>query len=388
MKQALAFNAVALFFLSFLMSANGNVLPQLFFQRTYPEQKVFLLSLALLLSTVASTAGVFFARRTLMGAATGVLGLLATTGAMALLLTTQGREAYIALLLLIQFGDNYLLNQLDRAATAFAGEAQRKLHDVLGNVARLLGMLVGPAFFTLAYGRSSLLTGTVVALGLLASLGAWMLLAGRRREAEATQEAAPVPLEARDRRLFYYAASVYASLYLFAGNLIYLLRDVLTIPEAETRGGLTIVAVFASALLVNALAGVWRRSPSVAGRLNWLLLGLPAAILFVCAGLLAIGVRVPYSSFLTISCLVGASYGGFLLELRGYTSLGARAGKAALLTWFNNMANVSALIAFGLMFLLAAAGAKGDYFWTLCLIAGLPAMGALFLVAVARTRPA
>ena len=40
---ALTLGAVALFFLSFLMSGNANVLPQLFYQRFYPEQKVLLL---------------------------------------------------------------------------------------------------------------------------------------------------------------------------------------------------------------------------------------------------------------------------------------------------------------------------------------------------------
>jgi hypothetical protein len=102
----------------------------------------------------------------------------------------------------------------------------------------------------------------------------------------------------------------------------------------------------------------------------------------------AIGVRAPFWVFALGASGLGAAYGGFLLELRDYVSRAVRdEGKRALLTWFNNMANVSALIAFGLMMTLAAVRANapgGPYFWTLCLIAALPlAGGALLLLAAA-----
>ncbi len=62
-KSTLALGAFALFFLSFLMSGNGNALPQVFFQHYYPEQKTLLLSIALLSSTIAAVTGILLSRR-------------------------------------------------------------------------------------------------------------------------------------------------------------------------------------------------------------------------------------------------------------------------------------------------------------------------------------
>ena len=54
--------AAAMWVLSFVMSSNGNVLPQLYFQRNAPGQKLAWLAGSLLCATVASLAGVLASR--------------------------------------------------------------------------------------------------------------------------------------------------------------------------------------------------------------------------------------------------------------------------------------------------------------------------------------
>jgi hypothetical protein len=89
---------------------------------------------------------------------------------------------------------------------------------------------------------------------------------------------------------------------------------------------------------------------------------------------------------------IGASYGLFILETREYASSGARHGKRGLVTLLNNIANLSALLAFGLMVPIAAleSGAGGSAFASLlALIGGLPivALPLLLRVAVPRDAP-
>jgi hypothetical protein len=139
-----------LFFLSFVMSGNGNAVPQLFFQRFYPEQKTVLLSASLLASTLAATAAVVLSRRHRLSQRALITAMLATVmGALALYLTRNG-PVFIAIIVLVQFAVNYLTNQLDHASIARAG-ALRRVNDAAGVLARLCGMLGAPAFFTALY---------------------------------------------------------------------------------------------------------------------------------------------------------------------------------------------------------------------------------------------
>lgn len=375
----LVLHAVTLFFLTFLMSGNANVLPQLFFQRYYAEQKVLLLAVSLLLATVAGTLGVLSSRRRRASQGAVLLGLAAVLAAAASLFSLTWHVGYIALTVAIQFGDNYLINQLDHAAVARVDESRRRLNDVLGNVARLLGMLAAPAFFTTFYAQRAVLLAGIGLPGLLALGGAMNLLASAGERERVDAKSAAGEAGRADRLLFGYAVSVYAALYLFAANMIYLLRDLLLYPNAEVRGGRTIVVVFACALAMNAaMAAVRRGTASV----RWLQLAAPALVLMVVASLLAAGVRSSFAIFLAGSGAVGAGHGAFLLEIREYTSRAAQQGRTVLLTWFNNTANVSALIAFALMVVLAVLHAP--YAWTLWLIALLPAGGLALLMSARR----
>jgi MFS family permease len=380
-KSTLALSAFALFFLSFLMSGNGNALPQVFFQRGYPEQKTLLLSIALLSSTIAAITGILVSRR-IRPRRTAVAIMIMVTAALAeALLSASSVAHFILCLVLVQFTDNFLLNQIDHAAVDRAGEL-RGFNDGAGNSARLLGMLSAPAFFT-GFAGNALLEKTVVAvLGAVAMIGCLRLFRLSplpETHARIEQElSVPDPV---DRLVFGYAITVYAALYLFAANMIYLLKDLFQLPGAETRGGAAIVTVFVSALAANAAVAAARRSLHNTGgrKLRTPALALPAIALIVAAGLILTGVQVGYSLCLAATVVIGICYGVFLWEIRDYSSRAAKQGKTALLSWFNNMANISSLFAFGLMLALASVRPDAYYRWLMSAIAVLPATGLILL---------
>ncbi len=385
-RAALALGAASLFFLSFLMSGSANVLPQLFYQSFYPANKSILVASTLFLSTVSALLGVAASKRRSAGKATVLSGLAIAICAAVALLSIQQAALYIALICVLQFVDNFLLNQVDHAAVARTTKQTRGFNDVVGNISRLLGMLAAPAFFTTFFGNQAVLLAVAAVLGVVACCGAFALFRAGSVEVAAVDRTVSSPLDSADRLLFGYAISVYVALYLFAANMIYLLRDLLKMPEAELRGGRAIVAVFIAAAVVNVLAGARRPTRRPETR-SLAALCSPAFALLLSGGLLAFGVRPSFSVFLLFSVLVGGTYGLFLLELRGYVSWGAREeGKTLLLTRFNNMANVSAALAFGLMIALAVAKSQTPgslYIWTLGLIGGVPVSG-LFLLWSAR----
>jgi len=385
-KSTLTLGAFALFFLSFLMSGNGNALPQVFFQHYYPEQKTLLLSIALLSSTIAAVIGIQLSRRVHARRIAVAISILLTAAITEALLSVSTATQFITCLVLVQFADNFLLNRIDHAAVARAGEL-RGFNDGAGTAARLLGMLSAPAFFTVFADNSLVKMSVIAVLGIAAMAGCLRLFRlqplSESKKQPSAELTVPTPI---DWLVFAYAIAVYAALYLFAANMIYLLKDLLHIPGAETRGGVAIVTVFFSALVTNGAVAMTTRS-SRQTRLRAVALALPALALIAAAGLILGGIQADYSLCLAACVAIGVSYGIFLWEMRDYSTSAAKQGKTVLLSWFNNMANISSLLAFGLMLALASGNPDAYYLWLMSAIVTVLASGLVALCFAAALKP-
>ena len=373
-------HASSLLVLSFLMSANGTVLPQLFYQRHHEGQKVLLLALCLFTATLFATSGVLASRRGGLRRGPALAAVVATLAAESALFVVTSAVAYAALNALAQLGANFLMNHLDQAATARAGAGGRRLADAVGNAARLIGMLAAPAFFTAFHARPGALGGALAAgLALTSASVVSALSRPTQRRAPGVEVAPTTPLPRADRLLFAYVVTIYVALYLFAANMIYLLRDVARIASAERRGGLVIVIVFAGALVSGA---VYQAAVGPSRDLRAGALGAPVIPLALAAAALFARAVPSFEVILTGAVIVGASYGVFLAEVRDRAS---RGGDPRLLTLFNNVGNLSALGAAAAMAMIAATAGSGPvYPRLLALIGGLPIV-ALPLLFAARS---
>jgi hypothetical protein len=385
-REGLLFGAFAIFFLAFVMSGNANAIPQMFFQRFYPHQKNLLLSISLLLATVAGTLAVILSKRFRLSTSQLLTAML-TTVIVTLLLYSTGRvPLFIGAIVVIQFAVFYLTNLLDYASVARAGTL-RGFNDAAGVIARLFGTLSAPAFFPSFYDNKVIALSCSGFLGVLAIIGAARLLRMPvlLDRAEAAGDNAEKSPDRTDQLFFSFAVSIYISLTLFGANMFYLLRDRLHIAHAETRGGMAIAAMFVCAIVFNSLVALLhrRRAESRNRLIRMGPLALPAVMLCIFGMVIGVGLPITYELFLTGACLLGAAYGVFVWEVRDYTSRGAQhEGKSTLVTWFNNIGNVSALIAFGLMLAFAAhraAAAAGYYLKITSAISCAPILGLLLL---------
>jgi hypothetical protein len=377
-----AFHAAGLFVTSWLMSANANVVPQLFFQRHEADRKVLYLAACLVAGTLAAIAGVLASRRFAVSRAGALAILGATAAAEGGLFLVSGPLAFGALAAAAQLGSNFLTNHLDHAAAHAAGVERRRFQDGASNALRLLGMLVAPLFFALYFDRLAIVGGALAVTTALAFASTSSLLrAGDHAVADSASRPEGRPLEARDRLVFAFVVALYVALYLFAGNLIYLLRDVVRLPGAEEKGGLAILVNFAAALVANALTTLARRAEP--GRVRRVAILAPVPLLAITTALLASGVPLTFAHVVVGCAGVGGSYGVFLAEVREYASWGARAeGKDALLSLYNNMGNMSSLLAYSALAAIAALRPGDATYGPLLLVIGaLPAMAtpALFL---------
>lgn len=390
-RARVGLHAVGIMVMSFVMSANANGLPQLFFQRRHEERKVLFLAACLLCCTLASIAGVLASRRARASAA-GVLGLLVATIAIEDgLFVVEGAARYIALAALAQLGVNYLVNHLDHAGANGAGLAHRRLHDASSTAARLVGMLAAPLVVTRLDGRPFALGVTFTAVGVGALIAVALTIGGDRSATPTAIHAEPRPLDRGDWLFFGQAVSVYVGLYLLAANLIYVLRDVVHLPDAALRAGSTMVLAFLSALVASAAAAALSaraRAKAAGPRASRLVAPV------VCLALAALGLarvaNITLAEVYAGAIVVGVSYGVFLAEVRDHASRGAREhGKTGLLTLFNNIGKLSSLVAFVAMLLIAVlqrgAASQG---YVLRLVGALPIVGIPLLVAATRARRA
>lgn len=383
----LLFGGFAIFFLAFVMSGNNNAVPQLFFQRFYPHQKTLLLSISLLLATVAATVAVALSKRYRLSTSHLILGMLTMVGATLMLYFTHEGPLFIVVMVVVQFAVLYLTNLLDYASVARAG-ALRGFNDGAGVLARLAGTLGAPLFFPAFYDDKAIALLCAGLLGLLATIGAAMLLfmPVLQESVEATTGNAEKSPDRADQMFFAFAASIYVSLMLFGANMIYLLKDRLHIARAETRGGMVIAAMFVCAIIFNSLFAVLHRGRTAIRPREVRVAPLtpPAVLLGIFGVIIGLGAPLTYPIFLIGACILGASYGIFVWEVRDYTSRGAQhQGKSALLTWFNNIGNISALIAFALMvtFAIHRAAAPAAYYLEITsAISCTPMLGLLLLI--------
>jgi hypothetical protein len=144
--------------------------------------------------------------------------------------------------------------------------------------------------------------------------------------------------------------------------------------------------MFVCAIVFNSLVAILhrRRTGFRSRQIRIGPLALPAVLLCFFGIIIGMGLPLTYAMFLTGACALGASYGIFSWEVRDYTSRGAQhEGKSALLSWFNNIGNISALVAFGLMVAFAAnrAAAPGGYYVEITsAISCTPVLGLFLLI--------
>ena len=121
-RVGLLFGAFTLFFLSFVICGDVNSVPQLFFQRFYPDRKTLLLSAGLFASTIAATFAVMLSRKYQLSPRALVTAMLASVAGTLILYSTSSGALFLLTLVTIHFAANYLTNQLDNASVVRAGE--------------------------------------------------------------------------------------------------------------------------------------------------------------------------------------------------------------------------------------------------------------------------
>lgn len=365
-----------LLYLSFVVSGLINVAAQSFFARTVPDQKQIWLAATLLLGTFASMGGVALARRAGFPGRPAVTGAAVACSVTALVwwglyLDLDSILLYIGLHVAARALANFATQEIDRRAVALAGATFRQQNDRVGTGLRFAGMLLGPLWFGLFPGAGfptaivlgALTLATVITLREVAAAPPLPL-------PPAVAAAAGSGLGAAERVLVAAAVIIYASYYLLASNIVYVLSDLQGRADSTSFGGLLITIVYGSAILGTVVsAPLARRGLG----LQWMLIA-PAMMVGTGLSLRSRLMTLPFIVY-PGTVLLGLGFALFLLSFREHVTREAQRGEAAWISIYNNLGNTSAVLGFGSMLTLVAAGRALGIRYGLLLSAGVAALG-------------
>lgn len=345
-------------FFAFAASAYVNVVPQIVFARSAPAAKSLWLSATLLVGTFASMAAVEVARRVGYGARPWLNGNLITLAILAILFVAGGVTqplVFATLCITLRALCQYASQESDRRAAVLAGAKERGRNDAISLVLRFAGMLGGPLFIGLHSELDALSAAVFLTLTGMALISAAAVAQAPQSTVKNEAGLASDPelrLWPSDHRIIWAARLIFACYAMLTACVLYALRDLHGIAAAARHGSMLITAAFAAAMLATPLLAV------LYGRVKgpYSLLGmLPAPIAIAAAGLL-----LPLPSAGRIgpgligAAVLGIAFAAFQLSFRDYASKQAlESGRKELLAIFNNLANTSALVAFGAMLLLS-----------------------------------
>lgn len=344
-------------FLSFAACALMNALPQIFYARHAGEQRALWLSASLFLAAILSLLGNRAAQADspFIRSRTVFYGSALATVVLVLVCAWQtgiSVPLYFACQLVLAFVMACFLQLLDRAVSESAGDAHRSTNDLLTNLFRFGGMLLGPLWFWLFEpGTVPAMLGTLLlACSVVASL----------RVMDGRAAGIPTPMAAGGRSAFAervflcFAVMVYATYGLLSASLAYLLTE-LSGQDANRQALLLIVLIFAAALAFTALCLAFGL------RLNRRVMLVAPAIVavsgFVLPQMLVSGMAMQFAA-----CVVfGIGYGTYMLVLRDVLSdFALRRRSSHYIASFNNVPNYGAILGFGLMAIIAVASRLGE----------------------------
>jgi len=375
---------VAFVYFSFLVTGLTSTAPQRLFATAAAESAQAWVAGTLLVGTFASIAGVALAERfgltrwpALLSSA---LILVMTAG----LIGSFGAESFLvaaALQVLVRFMANYAKQEFDHRAVTIAGHAERVANDRVAVMMRFIGMLLGPLWFgafnpgspVMLVSISVLMTMSLVSAGGLRDMPA-------REDAGRAESKSLNPIE----RLFSAVAiGVYATFYLLASNIVYMLDAYVGSANSSAMAGILITIVYGAAMLTSIIALRWKRQDM---RLMWI---VPAPVLMVVAAITFSARLASLPLLISGAAALGLGFAWYLLAVRNQVTMPGRGQDKRWLAFFNNLANTSALVAFSLMAVLVAASHVLGWSYAVLFPIGLAGLSLLTIAGAAvcgRTR--
>lgn len=383
------------FFFWFLWIGGANVIPQTYFLAVAPEYKEQLVTLLLMLGSLASIAGIVW--ETKLGKyislqAALYVGLPLVVISFGLLFTGLSVVPYFGFYLCFRFLSCALYQKLDAGICHHEDIQVSDNHAKHSMIFMLVAVCLAPVFFAF-YQHGVVVSGVVILLAFVAAfyyrniasvIGAGVVGAGITATSAngANANTKNIPLHLSDKYFLIYSGAYLAVVFLTSSLLVYFIRDFYGFKSPVKLGGLVMLVISLAAVVSCLLYGRFRQSPFRDSGCVWVQVIILAAM--------SVGVVLLYlklvPSFMYVAAsasLMGISYGVFVVFTRSLVVHRARdCGRTTLLAWYNMLPFISSIAIFaaagGLKLIIASSAYS--YYWGIAAV--LAVVGMIALIAL------
>jgi len=384
------------FYISFFSAGAVNIIPQLFYNRYYPDKKEFLLSVTLILCSLGAVLGIVVSRK-LLGKVDRAIApiFIIFVIAFCFILQTQKAVYFILMLLLASFTCNFIYNYLDNFFI------DNTLHDSLEQhikavlIYQMFGYMLSPLFFS-AFGNNKLIsTGVILFLAMMiTSLSLSQIKVDLRIGSEDKLRIASLKSDrfsCREVMFAGYAISYMMVEMIALASMVYILSDYYRLTDFAIKSGIAMFEI----LILAGITVVLVRPPKKMAEANdprkseYLLFNptmnlLAVALFMLTIILLALRLSRSFAYIMLALAPAGPAYGIFLKLSRSYAStMDVKNNKGRLLSLYNNIQNISGVAGYCIVLLcwLFAVHYQIDYLQlTIAVIIGMLIIAVFFIV--------
>ena len=377
MKSA-PWQVLIFFFFSFCWSGISSVVAQLFLLNVAPDHKSSYLSSLMFTATITSIIALqvsekfrnFFFTRLAKYPLILTLGMSVIVGLALTIVTTQHLWVFVSTTLALCLVFNIYENLTDQYLITNTSPLKQNQYNQWLLMVRLMAWMLAPLYFSYSYGHwwNPVLLSI---LGLVAITCYYLIFSKNTAgdSPELKHHNKSQSLVAQDFFFFGYIFPVMSGSTLFIAMQIYILRDHFGFENAATLGG-TFITLANIAAVIAIMMQRKLKPPAIIAQTGAPLMYLVSIILMMSEVVVTeVGIGV-----LALGC--GLAVGAFLDHSRNWATKVATKGRPKVLTLYNNLFNISALVAFSLGFILTKwTEGKGFYMGIFTIIIVLQIVG-------------
>ncbi len=346
------------FILSLLWSATIFVLPQVYLLKFFPDDKSFLLSVTLSLTTLGAALGIFYSQYqvrkgiTASKVSTTLFGILSIASMLLILFEIPLLPLYLAATFIFRFTSNWLFNHIDIANLSTMAEGDKKGYVANLTIFQMLGQMCGPLLFGLTldlfWVSFTIVLVMLVWTTYLVSQTHFEQIKLKAHETSEPWLTQFSNLSIHTKRYFLYTLLIMAGGYGFFGQLIYLLKDYKNVENAEFVSSI----IVASALCLS-IVSVFVLNARIKNPLKHRYIFVLPTLIMVSGSVLLI-MSHSMVGYALLPLFLGLGTGMFFYITRLYAaSPQDTEHTTTVLSLYNNMPNLASLVIFILLGVVA-----------------------------------
>ena len=381
---------IGYFYISFFSAGAVNMIPQLFFNRYYQDEKGFYLSITLILCSLAAVLGIALSDKLFGKMNKSIFPMLVVFSAcFAASLLVKNALSFIILMTAASFACNYLYNYSDNLFLKHIPNDSLDSHIKTILIYQMTGYMVAPIFFSAFINNQIISLCTILALALLSAYFSFphiKTFIQNIHENTKSDIRENSKLSFREWAFVAYSLNFKMAVMVSLSLIVYILSDYYKFAGYDLKSGIVMseIIIFSGLSVLLIRTDKMQKTSEEWHFFNPLLNLLAVGLFMTTIILLGLRLQNNFIYTLLVAAPAGIGFGLFIKFSRNYASnMDIKSPNPKLLSIFNSMQNISGVIGYGVILLcwFVSKHLNLDYLMLMILgILGMLVMSFIFVI--------